>query len=108
MQNNNCKPISILTTWITICLIWTWPHIACAQRNFSVQDLTDENDIDPEVKAMNNEGQVAFSSQTASGFRAAFLWTKGKRTDLGRLARYPDCRWIFVCGINNKGQAVGY
>lgn len=55
--------------------------------------------------ALNDAGQVAGYSSTASGFEHAFVWTLGRgMTDLGTL---PDAANSQAAAINNRGVIVG-
>jgi probable HAF family extracellular repeat protein len=56
-------------------------------------------------EAMNNHGQVVGTLETASYDSHAFLWENGTMTDLGTL---PGGSWSQGCGINERGQAVGF
>ena len=51
-------------------------------------------------KSINNRGQVVGWSEPKSGGADAFLWQKGKMTDLGR-STYD------ASAINERGQIVG-
>jgi probable HAF family extracellular repeat protein len=53
---------------------------------------------------INARGQIVGFSNTASGVEHAFLWEKGKMTDLGTLAGDLTSR---AWGINKRGQIVG-
>lgn len=56
--------------------------------------------------AINDKGQVAGTSQTATGETHAFLWEDGHMTDLGGP---PGLFTVMeVQGINDKGQVVGF
>jgi probable HAF family extracellular repeat protein len=55
--------------------------------------------------AINDRGQVAGGSDTASGQNHAVLWSGGSITDLGTL---PGGTFSWATGVNNLGQVVGY
>src|SRR6266496_1051343 len=55
--------------------------------------------------AVNNRGQVAGNSATASGDQHPFLWQKGTMTDLGTLG---GSFGQVANAINDLGQVVGY
>jgi len=54
------------------------------------------------ANAINNRGQVAGESSTASGEMHGFLWEHGTMKDLGTLGE-TSCAY----GINNRGEIVG-
>src|SRR5215211_3619078 len=57
---------------------------------------------------INNRGQIVGSSMTASTNTHAFLWEKGKMTDLGTLPGGGEFGFSVASGINNRGQVVGF
>jgi probable HAF family extracellular repeat protein len=56
------------------------------------------------ASAINDKGQVAGTSETATGEIHAFLWEDGHMTDLGGA---PGA-FMDVQGINERGQVVGF
>ena len=55
---------------------------------------------------INELGQVAGDSETASGTEHAFLWQNGKMRDLGTLGTRVGA-YSYANDINNHGQVVG-
>ena len=55
--------------------------------------------------AIDDHGQVAGTSGSASGFPHAVMWDNGTVTDLGIL---PGGTQSFATAINNRGQVVGF
>lgn len=53
--------------------------------------------------AINAKAQVVGGAETANGFVHAFLWEKGKTTDLGTLGGVAS----IATGLNDRGQVVG-
>ena len=56
------------------------------------------------ASAINGRGQVVGWSKTAAGTWHAFLWQRGKMTDLGTL---PGGQSSCASAINDRGQVVG-
>lgn len=57
------------------------------------------------AEAINDRGQVVGYGETASGREHAFLWQKGRMTDLGALPGRP---YSVAVAINGRGQVVGW
>ena len=57
------------------------------------------------AEAINDRGQVVGYSETARGREHAFLWQKGRMTDLGTLPGRP---YSIAVAINERGQVVGW
>src|SRR5215208_4910007 len=57
-----------------------------------------------EAFGVNDLGQVVGTSRTESGESHAFLWKRGKMTDLGTLGGGIQCAAAY--GINDPGQVV--
>ena len=55
--------------------------------------------------AINDRGQVAGNSTTASGQNRSFIWQRGKMTDLGTLG--GDNVVVSASSMNNRGEVVG-
>ncbi len=72
-------------------------------QNGTMQDIGTLGGTDTLASLINDAGQVAGGSYTASMETHAFVWTNGKMQDLGTLGgtySYPNA-------INSTGQAVG-
>jgi probable HAF family extracellular repeat protein len=70
-----------------------------------VQDLGTLGGTSTDAYAINNLGQVAGTSSTATGERHAFLWTPGQgMRDLGTLGGGSSST---ARGVNDQGQVVG-
>jgi len=54
---------------------------------------------------INNQGQVAGTAQSVTGYLHAGLWESGTTLDLGTLATGD---WSKATGINDRGEVVGY
>jgi probable HAF family extracellular repeat protein len=60
------------------------------------------------LPALNDRGQVAAVSRTASGEVRPFLWERGRMTDLGTLGGSPtSVGGSSVTGLNDRGQVLG-
>jgi probable HAF family extracellular repeat protein len=70
---------------------------------FPITDLGTLGGAHSGAVAINDRGQVAGGSTTATGEGHAFLWRKGTMTDLGTLGG----RSSSAVAINNRGQVVG-
>jgi probable HAF family extracellular repeat protein len=57
-----------------------------------------------QANGINDRGQVVGGSSTDGCSIHAFLWEKGKMTDLGAL---PGGDFSQARGVNNRGQVVG-
>jgi probable HAF family extracellular repeat protein len=58
---------------------------------------------------INDSGQVVGGAENSDEWFHAFLWSRGKMTDLGTLPGIPsgDEDEYFAYGVNNRGQVVG-
>jgi probable HAF family extracellular repeat protein len=73
-------------------------------ENGQMRDLgTLQGDTHSEAYALNENGQVVGTSETALGPTHAFLWQNGTMIDLGHLERITT----FAAGINDAGVIVG-
>ena len=73
-------------------------------QNGVMTDLgTLQGDTHSEAYALNENGQVVGTSETALGPTHAFLWQNGTMIDLGHLERITT----FAAGINDAGVIVG-
>jgi probable HAF family extracellular repeat protein len=66
--------------------------------------ITDVGPCGGQILAVNDHGQVAGSYSGGQLVTRGFLWTQGKRADLGLLPQYTS---TIVCAINNRGQIAG-
>jgi len=59
------------------------------------------------AQAINERGQVAGTSWTATGERHVFLWENGRMQDLGGISMDNEIYLINVRDLNERGQVVG-
>ena len=82
------------------------PTSATSQQpgGYTAIDLGTLGGIFSVAVAVNEQGQVVGTSQTAARESHAFLWENGVMTDLGTLGGGTDS---FAQAINNSGQVAG-
>ena len=93
-----------LLFWLCSCLI-----AEAAPAQYSVTDI---GPCGRQNLVINDHGQIAgsypggwsFNVGTGTPGVQGFLWTRGKRTNLGFVPSYGS---TIVCALNNRGQVAG-
>ncbi len=83
---------------------WTRPSQAAAGAAGRRSPCAGVNDDVEAWPAINDRGQVVGTSETRGGDDRAFLWERGKRSDLGTLPGDPNS---YAVAINDRGWIVG-
>lgn len=97
----------LVQAYVGLCLTMPVGTAAVAEPptvRYTVTDLGTLGGATSIALGINDRGQVVGGAQTAHGVTHAFLWERGRMTDLGAAA--PDAISI-ARAVNNIGQAVG-
>lgn len=78
---------------------------AWAAGGYRIVDLGTLGGSHSQAMAINDHGQVVGYSINAHGLTHAFLWSRGRMTDLGAL---DGSYYSVAVDINNRGQVLGY
>ncbi len=86
------------------CYLW---------QNGTVTDLGTLPGFSISAVAINNRGQIIGNATRTDGspqnqFTHPFLWQSGTIYDLNDLANHKGWTMMWVSGLNNRGQIVGY
>ena len=79
------------------------PTVSFGASDYQLTPLGTLGEVQSFAYAINNSGQIVGESDTADGYRRAFLYSNGTMSDLGTLGG----QYSSAYGINDAGQVVG-
>ncbi len=98
-----CAAFLAVTFLVTCISIGAQPARAAATANYTLTDLGTLGGATI-ARDINDDGQVVGQTQNPSGLAQAFLWEKGRMTNLGTLGGTTS----MGRGIDDSGRVVGF